>query len=114
MWLLDVNLPHGLIQVLLDKGVACETTIARGWRDLDNGVLAKAASEAGFTVILTRDKLFGESASRALKNYPKLSIVVLKLPQSRELTYLTQFEKYWKLFPIVPKIGATIHWPPSF
>src|SRR5438309_1313490 len=67
MWLLDVNLPTGLLALLRGYSITCDTTANRGWRDLTNGLLAETAFAAGFHVILTRDRLFGESASRALR-----------------------------------------------
>jgi hypothetical protein len=59
MWLLDVNLPNGLIRLLQGYEIPCATTARRGWRDLTNGALAEAAFREGFRVILTRDCLFG-------------------------------------------------------
>jgi hypothetical protein len=51
MWLLDANMDvHG----------------QRGWKSLSNGELLRAAVDAGFKCLLTRDQLFGESASQAL------------------------------------------------
>ena len=77
MWLLDVNLPTGLLALLRGYSISCDTTANRGWRDLTNGLLAEAAFRAGFRVILTRDRLFGESASRALGGLPELAVVVV-------------------------------------
>ena len=48
MWLLDVNLPYGLIKKLETLGLKAETTVSRGWRNLGNGTLAEAAFTAGF------------------------------------------------------------------
>ena|SRR6266581_4132385 len=72
MWLLDVNLPTALLGVLRSRGIDCDTAASRGWRDLTNGLLAEAAFRAGFRVILTRDRGFGESAARALRLLPEL------------------------------------------
>ena len=69
MWLLDVNLPNGLSRSLKQFGLDADTTIRRGWRDLGNGKLAEMAFDAGFRVILTRDRLFGESAGKALRSF---------------------------------------------
>ena len=41
MWLLDVNLPNGLIRLLQSYGIPCATTALRGWRDLTNGALTE-------------------------------------------------------------------------
>ena len=43
MWLLDVNLPTGLLALLRGYSISCDTTANRGWRDLTNGLLAEAA-----------------------------------------------------------------------
>ena len=111
MWLLDVNLPNGLVKLLKDLGFSCDTTSSRGWRNLGNGKLAEAASNSGFNVILTRDRLFGESAGKALKRFPHLAIVILQIPQSREITYLKNFEINWNRKPILPVSGQIIEWP---
>ena len=89
MWLLDVNLPKGLTKTLKALGIEADTTATRGWRDLGNGTLAEIAFRSGFRVILTRDRLFGESAARALQKFPDLAIVVLRIPQARE--------EWWRL-----------------
>lgn len=43
MWLLDVNLPTGLLRLLHSHGISCDTTVCRGWRELTNGELVAAA-----------------------------------------------------------------------
>jgi predicted nuclease of predicted toxin-antitoxin system len=111
MWLLDVNLPKGLLRKLKALGIEADTTAARGWRDLGNGALAQVAHTSGFRAILTRDRLFGESAAKALKTYPDLAVVILRLPQSREDTYLREFENQWRAEPIRPVPGVVIEWP---
>jgi hypothetical protein len=50
MWLLDVNLPNGLIRLLQSYEIPCGTTVRRGWRDLTNGALDEAAFREGFRV----------------------------------------------------------------
>jgi len=74
MWLLDANMDVHLVQrlggrfqTLRELGVSCDTAANRGWKALSNGELVSAAVAAGFTCLLTRDQLFGESAARALK-----------------------------------------------
>jgi hypothetical protein len=42
MWLLDVNLPNGLMAILREHGIHAETTAYRGWRNLGNGKLSEA------------------------------------------------------------------------
>jgi len=63
MWLLDANMDVHLLWVLRDVGVACEAATRRGWAALDNGALVAAGAGAGFTCLLTQDRLFGESAA---------------------------------------------------
>jgi hypothetical protein len=92
-------------------GFESETTAFRGWRDLSNGKLAEAAFMAGFRAILTRDRLFGESAGKALKTYPELAVVVLRLPQSREAAFLVEFKAQWAKKPICPIPGQILEWP---
>ena len=67
MWLLDANMDVHLVQTLNELGVSCDTAANRGWKALSIGELVSAAVAAGFTCLLTRDQLFGESAARALK-----------------------------------------------
>jgi hypothetical protein len=52
--LLDHCVPRRVRQALAD----CETTTAfkRGWAELKNGALLKAADDAGFDVLVTADK----------------------------------------------------------
>ncbi len=111
MWLLDVNLPNGLVKKLQILGINVDTTVHRGWRSLGNGKLADVAFKAGFKVILTRDRLFGESAGRALQSFPELAVVILRIPQSKETTFLKVFENSWMTSPIQPIAGSVIEWP---
>ena len=111
MWLLDVNLPNGLARFLHGHGIPCDTTARRDWRDLTNGALAEAAFREGFRVILTRDRLFGTSARRALAALPELAIVVVTLPQAREEAYVAEFETWWRRKPIESVAGAVVEWP---
>ncbi|MGK5082999.1 hypothetical protein WDW37_06810 [Bdellovibrionota bacterium FG-1] len=111
MWLLDVNLPNGLLGLLHEYGIQAETTAYRGWRDLGNGKLAEAAFGAGFRALLTRDRLFGESAGRALERFPELAVVVVRLPQAREAAYLAEFRRRWAEQALCPRPGHVIEWP---
>jgi len=81
MWLLDANMDVHLAFVLAGFGIICDTAGNRGWKALSNGNLVKAAMECGFQCLLTRDRLFGESASRALKSFPQFAVVVVNIPQ---------------------------------
>jgi len=63
MWLLDANMPLQLVALLNELGVEADSAVARGWNALSNGGLASAAARAKFTALLTRDRLFGETAA---------------------------------------------------
>ena len=80
MWLLDVNLPNGLVSLLTKFGIKSDTSVNRGWKEFSNGELSQRAHSEGFNVIMTRDQLFGESASKTLKKFPDLCILILKIP----------------------------------
>ncbi|MBI1813474.1 MAG: DUF5615 family PIN-like protein [Deltaproteobacteria bacterium] len=111
MWLLDVNLPNGLVTFLHRQGVSCDTAVNRGWRGLTNGSLTQVAFQAGFRVILTRDRLFGYSAGSSLKLLPDFAIILVTLPQARAAAYLAEFEARWRHTPITPAAGQIIEWP---
>jgi hypothetical protein len=111
MWLLDVNLPNGLIRLLQSYAILCDTTARRGWRALTNGALAEAAFREGFRVILTRDRLFATSARGVLAALPELAIVVVTLPQAREEAYLAEFQTRWRRKRIEAIAGAVVEWP---
>ena len=72
------------------------TAASRGWRDLTNGLLAEAAFRAGFRVILTRDRGFGESAAKALRSLPELAVVGLTVPQARAAVFVAEVEARWQ------------------
>ena len=111
MWLLDVNMPRQLKALLADRGIPVETANVRGWGTLVNGDLLKAAAEAGFKCLLTRDRLFGQSVSRHLKRYPNFAIVVVLLPQVRAPQFLASFKAAWEKAPIAPTPGQIQLWP---
>ncbi|SRR5712691_11718187 len=81
MWLLDKNVPIQLAALLGELGVEAATADSKGFGSLTNGELVVAAVEAGVSCILTRDRLFSESASRSLKIHRGVCLVVLTLPQ---------------------------------
>jgi hypothetical protein len=83
MWLLDANMDVHLATLLNGFGIPCDTAGNRGWKALPDHDLVKAAFDAGFDCLLTRDQLFGESASRALRLFPQLAVVVVHIPQCR-------------------------------
>lgn len=111
MWLLDANMDVHLTGVLAELGIAAETAIARGWKAISNGDLVAAAVAGGFDCLLTRDRLFGESASRALRAHSKFAVVLITLPQQRWPEYRQQFLQAWAVSPIKPKPGCFIEWP---
>ena len=111
MWLLDANMDVHLVAVLAELGVHCDTAQNRGWKALSNGDLVAAAAAAGFDCLLTRDHLFGEAASRALKPLSSFAVVVVNLPQQRWQRYRERFVAAWAASPIRPIPGTLIHWP---
>lgn len=72
MWLLDVNMPKDVVRALGDLGIVAHSAECRGWGGLTNGSLVEAASRAGFHAVLTRDRLFSQSAARSLKLFPSV------------------------------------------
>jgi len=111
MWLLDVNVPKGLVAALAPLGIEAQHAEDRGWGGLTNGKLVGAAVEAGFTCLLTRDRLFGESASRSLKRFPAFSVVLVTLPQLRWPEFSAEFQRAWEDNPIRPEAGRFLRWP---
>ena len=111
MWLLDVNMPNKLVRLLGEFGIEAQTTHDRDWDTLTNGRLLEAAASAGFLCLLTRDKLFGDFAAKALRQFPYFSVVVVALPQVREQQFLSAFRKAWTSAPILSVPGRMIRWP---
>ena len=112
MWLLAANMDIHLVGVLSELGIRCDAAIRLGWGDLNNRALVSVAAEAGFTCLLTRDRMFAESAGRTLQLAP-LSIVVVHIPQKPWREFVQEFRAAWAKQPIVPTPGAVIHWPPE-
>jgi len=111
MWLLDANMDVHLISLLAGFGISCEPATRRGWGGLNNGELMAAATQAGFTCILTQDRLFAESATQALREAAGISLVVVRLPQRPWREYLQQFREAWARRPIEPVPGGVVCWP---
>jgi hypothetical protein len=111
MWLLDANMDVHLTGVLRDLGILSETAGARGWKALSNGQLVAAAVAGGFDCLLTRDRLFGEFASRALRVHQAFAVVLVNLPQRRWLEYRQSFLDAWDICPITPRHGFLVEWP---
>jgi len=111
MWLLDANVDVHLAPLLTQRGMVCDTVARLGWKALSNGELVAAACARGFRCLITRDQLFGESASRALKAFPQFAVVVITLPQQRWTEYCNRFLEAWATAPIQPVPGQLICWP---
>ena len=111
MWLLDANMDVHLVSVLTGFKISCDTAGKRGWKALSNGDLVNAAVDAGFHCLLTRDQLFGESASRALRRFPQFAVVVVNVPQRPWPQYREQFLALWREHPIEPVVGQLTQWP---
>jgi predicted nuclease of predicted toxin-antitoxin system len=111
MWLLDANMPVQLVELLKELGIEADSAVARGWNTLSNGNLVSAAVQAKFTALLTRDRLFGESASQTLKAHNEFCIVLVRLPQLRASEFVAAFRAAWQTAQIIPASGRMIDWP---
>jgi hypothetical protein len=109
MWLLDVNMPKKVASFLNEFGIKADAADDRSWGGLTNGALVEAAVEAGFGCILTRDRLFGESAAATLKRFPGFCVVLITIPQLRGSEFLDQFRSAWERGPIQPIAGRLLH-----
>lgn len=111
MWLLDKNVPRQIIPVLQSFSVPFDTAQKRNWGELRNGELLAAASSAGFTCILTRDVLFREEATEALKQHPHVAVILIVIPQIPGKQYGETFKKHWEKKAIIPIPGQLLIWP---
>lgn len=111
MWLLDKNVPVQLVDLLRKLGIESLNADQEGWGALTNGDLVSHAAAAGITCILTRDRLFGQSAAKVLKVHVSLAVVVVTLPQLRAPAFLEAFEREQSLRAINPIPGQVIYWP---
>jgi predicted nuclease of predicted toxin-antitoxin system len=111
VWLLDVNIPLRVVELLAGFGVPADTAEGRGWRGLTNGALVQVAVEQGFVCVLTRDRLFSESAARALARFSRFSVVLVTLPQLRGEQFLDAFRSEWVRQQIRPVPGSLTRWP---
>lgn len=111
MWLLDINVPAQVGPVLRELGVAYAFAANRGWGKLTNGALVRAAAEAGFLCILTKDVRFEDSARASLRLHKTVSIVHLALPQAPGRAYADSFRRAWAASPIKPVPGELVVWP---
>jgi predicted nuclease of predicted toxin-antitoxin system len=111
MWLLDANMPVQLVALLKDLAIEADTAAGRGWNTLSNGSLVMAAAQAKFTALLTRDRLFGETAAAVLRTYPDFCVVRVTLPQLRAAAFMQAFRAAWQQSPITLVPGRMIEWP---
>jgi hypothetical protein len=111
MWLLDVNMPKKIGSLLGKFEIEAHNADDRGWGGLTNGALVQAAVEAGFQCILTRDRLFSESAARTLRRFPAFCVVLVTIPQLRSGEFLEHFRSAWNQYPIRPIAGKLLRWP---
>ena len=111
MWLLDANMDVHLVSVLARFDIPSETAANRGWKALSNGDLVRAAVQAGFRCLLTRDQLFAETAARTLKQFPGFAVVVVNVPQQPWPKYREAFLAFWNADPIKPTAGQLLRWP---
>ncbi len=111
MWLLDANMDVHLVSVLTGFQISCDTCRQRGWKGLSNGELVRTAVAAGFKCLLTRDRLFGEAASQALRQFPEFAVVVVNVSQRPWPQYREEFLAQWRERPIEPIAGKLIHSP---
>jgi predicted nuclease of predicted toxin-antitoxin system len=111
MRLLDANVDVHLVPVLSEFGISSDTAANRGWKALQNGDLVAAAMAAGFDCVVTRDQGFAESAARALRSYPALAVVILRLAQKPWPQYRQTFLEAWSASPIRPVAGRLVQWP---
>ncbi len=111
MWLLDVNMPKKVGSLLCELGIEAHSADDKGWGSPTNGALVKAAIQAGFLCILTRDRLFSESAARTLKRFPEFCVVLITISQFRGPEFLERFRGAWDRNPIHLVAGQLLRWP---
>lgn len=111
MWLLDANISRKVKFVLNEFGVSCSTAQERGWGTLKNGELVARAVENGFSVLLTQDTLFLESASKTLKKHPEFALVLVRIRQVSGRIYTEIFREAYASAPVQPQPGKLIEWP---
>ena len=113
MWLLDVNIDLGVKEFLITQGISCRTSQEQGWQKLTNGELVRNAFEAQFRVLVTRDKLFNESATTTLRRFSEFAVVLFTMRQQRQSEYMRVFAEQWSQNPIQPVTGKLVIWPPK-
>jgi hypothetical protein len=91
--LVDESLPVGLAAEL--SGSEVSTVRAQRWLGLKNGVLLRAAVDAGFDVLLTADR-----ALRHQQNLARIGIGVVLITRIRN--------RMKELRPLLPRISAAL------
>ena len=91
--LIDESLPIGLAKEL--SGYEVSTVRAQRWLGLRNGVLLRAAVDAGFDVLLTADR-----ALRHQQNLARIGIGVVLVVRVRN--------RMQDLRPLLPRINAAL------
>ena len=104
-------MPRQVLGLLKELGVSADHAENRGWGGLVNGSLVEAAISTGFVCLLSRDRLFSESASRALKRFPDFSVVLIVIPQVRGAEFVTRFRAAWQTQDLRPVPGSLVSWP---
>ena len=112
-WVTDINVPIKVCGYLKESGIECVSAIDHDWGLLINGELVAKAVENGYTVLLTQDRLFFDSAAKSLKKNPAFSIVLLTIPQCKSQLYVEKFKTEYSNHPIIPLAGKLLTWPIS-
>lgn len=70
-----------------------------------------AAAATAVSCILTRDRLFAQSAKKSLHIHQTISVVVWTFPQLRAAVFLEAFRQAWSAARIQPVEGQVQLWP---
>lgn len=92
--LVDESLPIALTREFPTHDIS--TVRAQRWLGLRNGVLLRAAADAGFQVLLTADR-----ALRDQQNLPRIGIAVILVVRVRN--------RMSDLRPLLPRIAAALN-----
>lgn len=92
----------------MTKGGEGSPTV-RWWKWLNRLVFGASLHVTVFSA--TRDRLFSESAARALKQFPEFCVVLVSIPQLRGPDFLEQFRNAWLRNQIRPVAGQLLRWP---
>ena len=93
---------RGFTRVILSLALRACPSVPRGRRhflpshtyeSLRNGDLVEAAAQGGFSCIITQDVEFQKSASKNLKRFPQMSLVLVRIRQQKGRGFLSQFEE---------------------